>query len=42
MNFFPTHNETGKSIVRLQSQALLQNRHLERARQLRNLVTRLP
>lgn len=38
MNFFPTHNETGKSIVRRHSQALLQNGHLERSRQLRNLA----
>ncbi|ETO41254.1 hypothetical protein X965_11035 [Morganella sp. EGD-HP17] len=38
MNFFPAENETGKTIVRRQSQSLLQNGHAERARQLRNLA----
>lgn len=38
MNFFPSESETGKAVVRRQSHALLQNGHLERARQLRNLA----
>ncbi|APC14130.1 MULTISPECIES: tyrosine-type recombinase/integrase [Providencia] len=36
--FFPVNPESGKSILQRQSQALLQNGHLERARQLRNLA----
>ncbi|EJD6411747.1 tyrosine-type recombinase/integrase [Providencia rettgeri] len=36
--FFPVKPESGKSILQRQSQALLQNGHLERARQLRNLA----
>lgn len=38
MNFFPSESETEKAVVRRQSHALLQNGHLERARQLRNLA----
>lgn len=38
MNFFPAENETGKAVVRRQSQSLLLNGHAERARQLRNLA----
>ncbi|MBW3119037.1 tyrosine-type recombinase/integrase [Providencia rettgeri] len=36
--FFPVNPESGKSILQRQSQALLQNGYLERARQLRNLA----
>ncbi|ELY3857954.1 MULTISPECIES: tyrosine-type recombinase/integrase [Providencia] len=36
--FFPVKPESGKSILQRQSQALLQNGYLERARQLRNLA----
>lgn len=36
--FFPVNPESGKSILQRQSQALLENGHLERARQLRNLA----
>ncbi|MGF7483534.1 tyrosine-type recombinase/integrase [Providencia sp. SP181] len=36
--FFPINPESGKSILRRQSQALLSEGHLERARQLRSLA----
>ena len=36
--FFPVNPESGKSILQRQSQALLENGHLVRARQLRNLA----
>lgn len=37
-DFFPRENETARATVRRQSQALLSEGHLERARQLRNLA----